>query len=99
MIMKKNYTLVFIGVIFSAILCAALFFGYRAYRTSTRIEKEFKQSHAKLENELSNLKEQLLAVQNRAEEEPARIASRSGHAAISQRNEKALVTDRKATRR
>ncbi|MBW2408874.1 MAG: tetratricopeptide repeat protein [Deltaproteobacteria bacterium] len=64
----KYYILILTGGFFSVGLCAALFFGYSAYKASNRIEKDFKQSLGALEQELSRLKSKLLTVQNQTEE-------------------------------
>jgi len=73
----KNYTLVVLGVIFSVTMCAAIFFSYNAYNSSHEVEKKYRQSLRRLEQEIAELKVQLATIQVKAENDSAHPISKT----------------------
>jgi len=76
----KYFAFIIPGIIFSVIICAALFFSYSAYVASNRVEKNFMQSLGELEHELNGLKAQLATVRNQTEDISLHRYSKTGNA-------------------
>jgi len=95
----KFYTLILLGVFFSVIICAALFFSYRAYIATKRIEKNFGQSFGELEQEVSRLKAQLATAKHRAENNSAQTHTSKGSTGPAGSKKDTVVRDAIAIRR
>jgi tetratricopeptide (TPR) repeat protein len=95
----KYHALIILGVFFSVIICAALFFSYRAYVAANRIEKDFKQSIGMLEQEVNRLKAQLATARNRTEDSSAQRYTKTGNAVTAGSKKDAVVKEREAVRR
>jgi tetratricopeptide (TPR) repeat protein len=83
----RSYALVLIGVFFSVIICAALFFSYSAYVASNRLEKNFEKSLGELEQDVNSLKAQLAALRNRTGDNSVRRYSKT-EIAVPERGQK-----------
>ena len=88
----KDYILIILGVFFSVIICAALFFSYSAYIASNRIEKNFGQSLGELEQEVGLLKAQLSTARNRSEDNSAQTYIKTGSAVTAGNKKDAVVS-------
>ena len=88
----KHYTVILIAAFLAAIACAALFFSYTAYRSSTEVGKNFRQAFEQLTREVSSLKTQLAAQGGRAEADSTQPASTPENTAASISKEKPLAT-------
>ena len=95
----KYYTLILLGVFFSVVICAALFFSYSAYIASNRIEKNFGQSLGELEQEVSRLKAQLATARNRKENNSTQTYTKTGSAVTAGSKKEAVGKERAAIRR
>ena len=95
----KYYTLILLGASFSVIICAALFFSYRSYVVSIRIEKYYHQSLGELEQEVKKLKAQLATLKNRSEDNSAQKYSMTGNSVIAKSKKGAVAKERAAIRR
>jgi len=95
----KYYTLILLGVFFTVVLCAALFFSYSAYVASNRFEKNFGQSLGELEQEVSRLKAQLATARNRAENISTQTYTKTGNAVTAGSKKDEVVKERAAIRR
>jgi tetratricopeptide (TPR) repeat protein len=95
----KYIALILLGVSFSVIICAALFFSYRAYVVSIRIEKNYNQSLGELEQEVKKLKAQLATLKNRTEDNSAQKYSMTGNSVIAKSKKGAVVKEGIAIRR
>ena len=95
----KYYALILLGAFFSVIICAALFFSYRAYVASNRIEKDFKQSIGMLEQEVNRLKAQLATARNRTEDSSAQRYTKTGNVVTAGSKKDTVVKEREAVRR
>jgi len=84
---RKYFTLILLGVFFSVIICAALFFSYGAYVASNRAEKNFRQSFGELEQDVNSLKAQFAALRNRTGDNSVRRYSKTG-IAVPERGQK-----------
>ncbi|CAB1060316.1 hypothetical protein D1BOALGB6SA_5082 [Olavius sp. associated proteobacterium Delta 1] len=95
----KYFTLIILGVFFSVIICAALFFSYSAYIASNRIEQNFTASLGELEQEVSRLKAQLATLKDQTEDNSAQKYSMTGNTVISKSQKDAVVKEGIAIRR
>jgi tetratricopeptide (TPR) repeat protein len=95
----KYYTFILLGVFFSVIICAALFFSYSAYIASNRIEKNFGHSIGELEQEVSRLKAQLLTARNRTENNSAQTYTKTGSTVTAGSKKDAVGKERAAIKR
>ena len=95
----KYFALILLGVFFSVIICAALFFSYRAFIATNRIEKNFGQSLGELEQEVSRLKAQLATARNRTENYSAQTYTKTGRAVTAGSKKEAVGKERAAIRR
>ena len=95
----KDYILIILGVFFSVIICAALFFSYSAYIASNRIEKNFRKSLGALEQEVGRLKAQLSTARNRSEDNSAQTYIKTGSAVTAGNKKDVVVKERAAIRR
>ena len=95
----KYIALILLGVSFSVIICAALFFSYRAYVVSIRIEKNYNQSLRELEQEVTRLMAQLATLKDRTEGNSAQKYSMTGNSVIAKSKKDAVVKEGLAIRR
>jgi hypothetical protein len=95
----KYIALILLGVFFSVIICAALFFSYSAYIASNRIEKNFGHSIGELEQEVSRLKAQLLTARNRTENNSAQTYTKTGSTVTAGSKKDAVGKERAAIKR
>ena len=95
----KHYTLILLGVFFSVIICAALFFSYRAYVAANRVEKNYKQSLGALVLEVNSLKAQLAAAGSRSDDKLAQTYSKTDSAVTAGSKKDAVVKEGVAIRR
>ena len=95
----KYYTLILLGVFFSVVICAALFFSYSAYIASNRIEKNFGQSLGELEQEVDRLKAQLTTARNRSENNSTQTDTKTGSAVTAGSKKDTVGKEHKAIRR
>ena len=59
---------------------AALFFSYKAYRFSTEMDKQYRQSIGQLAQDIASLKDQLTTQGMQVQADAAQIVSRTGNA-------------------
>jgi tetratricopeptide (TPR) repeat protein len=95
----KYCALILLGVFFSVLICAALFFSYSAYVASNRIEKNFGQSLGELKQEVSRLKTQLAAARNRTENNSTQTYTKTGSAVTAGSKKDAVGKEHPAIRR
>jgi len=95
----KFYPLILLGVFFSVIICAALFFSYSAFIATKRIEKNFGHSFGELEQEVSRLKAQLATAENRTENNSAQTYTQKGRTGPAGSKKDTVARDAIAIRR
>jgi hypothetical protein len=95
----KYFAFIIPGIIFSVIICAALFFSYSAYVASNRVEKNFMQSLGELEHELNGLKAQLATVRNQTEDISLHRYSKTGNAVPEKGKRDTAIKEGRAIRR
>ena len=97
----KLHTLILLAALFTAISGASLFFGYSAYTSSKALEKNYRQTLGRLEQEIARLSAQLatIQVQNQAEENSTPTISKTGNAAAAKTKKDSLVSQNEALRR
>jgi tetratricopeptide (TPR) repeat protein len=95
----KHYVSIFLSAFICVIAGAALFFSYNAYRSSIVVERDYRQSLGRLEQEIAELKAQLAAIQVRAENYSTPIIPKTGNAVTLKSADDPLVSQRAAVRR
>ena len=78
---------------------AALFFSYKAYRFSTEMDKQYRQSIGQLAQEIASLKDQLATQEMQAEADSTQTVSWTGNAVALKSKEAPLASQREAVRR
>jgi tetratricopeptide (TPR) repeat protein len=95
----KHFNLILLAVFLSVIAGAALFFSYNAYRSSNAVEKNYKQSLGRLDQEIAALKAQLATIHVPAGVGSTQTVSKTGNAAALQSKGDPLVSQREAVKR
>jgi len=95
----KHFNLILLAAFFSVIAGAALFFSLNAYRSSIKVEKNYRQALNRLEQEIAGLKAQLATIQLQAEDDKTHIISKTGNAVTLKSKAEPLVSQREAVRR
>jgi hypothetical protein len=78
---------------------SALFFSYKAYRFSTEMDKQYRQSIGQLAQEIASLKDQLTTQGMQVEADATQIVFRTGNAVALKSKAAPLASQREAVRR
>ncbi|UCD78681.1 MAG: tetratricopeptide repeat protein [Desulfobacterales bacterium] len=93
------YVLILFAVFFSMIAGAAIFFSYSTYTLSKELEKNYKQSLGRLEQEIAELKAQLATIQVQAEVDSTQRVSKIENALTPKSSANPLVSQHEAVKR
>jgi len=95
----KHLTVILLAFFLFVAAGAALFFSYKAYRFSTEMDKQYRQSIGQLAQEIASLKDQLTTQGMQAEADSTQTVSRTGIAVALNSKEAPLASQREAVRR
>jgi len=95
----KHLTFILLAFFLFVAAGAALFFSYKAYRFSTELDKQYRQSMGQLAHEIASLKDQLTTQGMQADADSTQTVSRTGNAVTLKSKEAPLASQREAVRR
>lgn len=95
----KHLTFILLAFFLFVAAGAALFFSYKAYRFSTELDKQYRQSIGQLAQEIASLKDQLTTQGMQAEADSTQTLSRTGIAVALKSKEAPLASQREAVKR